>query len=113
MDIDTARQRLQQRRDELQALSSDSGDSRAAVTLDQQSVGRLSRMDAMQQQAMAEATESRRQAELRRVLIALKRLSTGDYGLCDNCGNDIAPARLELDPACALCIDCAEQLEAP
>lgn len=113
MDETTTRQQLQQRRDELQALSQDSAQSRAAVALDQQSVGRLSRMDALQQQAMAQATESRRREELRRVLVALRRLDEGDYGLCDVCGEDIAPGRLALDPACALCVACAQRQETP
>mgnify|MGYP003571198312 CR=1 FL=1 len=111
MDTDTLRRALQARRDELQALSSDSAQSREAVALDQQSVGRLSRMDAMQQQAMAQATESRRREELRRVLLALRRMDAGDYGICDACGDDIAPGRLALDPASTLCVGCAEKQE--
>ena len=57
IDPETARQRLQALKRELQALSALSEDDRAAVTLDQQAVGRLSRMDAMQRQAMAQAAE--------------------------------------------------------
>ena len=107
------RSRLEQRRDELQALSQDTAQSRAAVTLDQQSVGRLSRMDALQQQAMAQATEARRNQELRRVLMALRRLDSGDYGFCDQCGEAIAEGRLSRDPAAALCVPCAEKREQP
>jgi len=80
---------------------------RATVTLDQQSVGRLSRMDAMQRQAMAAATRRRREAERRRINAALARLDEGEYGYCQECGEAIAPERLELDPAASFCISCA------
>lgn len=77
------------------------------VQLDQQSVGRLSRMDALQNQAMAKAGHARRQTERRRLTLALSRLDEGEFGYCEGCGEDIARPRLELDPAAALCISCA------
>ncbi|MDP7548812.1 MAG: TraR/DksA C4-type zinc finger protein, partial [Alphaproteobacteria bacterium] len=70
-------------------------------------VGRLSRMDAMQDQAMAQESERRRMGELQRIEAALERLTGGDYGYCVSCEEAIAPARLELDPAVATCIECA------
>lgn len=94
----------------LKALDDESAGSSAArrpVELDQQSVGRLSRQDALQRQAMAEAEERRRALQRRRVQAALKRLDQDDYGLCGACGEEIAPARLERDPATAFCVDCA------
>ena len=96
-------------REQLTGLSSDSSDARAAVTLDQASVGRLSRMDALQQQAMAAATEARRQSQLRAITAALRRLDDGEYGFCEACGHSIAPARLALDPTHRFCVDCADQ----
>ena len=80
---------------------------RAPVELDQQSVGRLSRMDALQVQAMAQATSRRRAGELKRVAAALERMEAGEYGYCVECGEEIAMRRLELDPATPLCIQCA------
>lgn len=80
---------------------------RATVTLDQQSVGRLSRMDAMQRQAMAAATHRRREVESQRLRAALARLAEGEYGYCQECGEAIAVGRLAHDPAAALCISCA------
>lgn len=77
------------------------------VALDQQSVGRLSRMDAMQQQAMAQATRRRRDIQRGRLVAALTRIEAGDYGFCNNCGDDIPPSRLELDPASVICVSCA------
>ncbi len=79
----------------------------APVTLDQQSVGRLSRMDAMQQQQMAEAEARRRTYDLARIDAALKRIDEDDYGWCAQCGEAIASKRLEVDPMAHLCVGCA------
>ena len=76
------------------------------VVLDQQAVGRLSRMDALQNQAMAQATARRRAAERQRIMAALARVADGEYGYCTACGDAIAPARLATDPAIALCAPC-------
>ncbi|MFN6980331.1 MAG: TraR/DksA family transcriptional regulator [Brevundimonas sp.] len=92
---------------ELQELDDLSGESRKPVELDQQSVGRLSRVDAMQQQAMAFASQGRRQHDIRLITQALIRLETDDYGWCGACGEAIALARLRLDPTLAQCVDCA------
>jgi DnaK suppressor protein len=77
------------------------------VTLEQDAVGRLSRIDAMQMQAMALATRDRRRTEKERILAALRRIESGDYGWCVACGEDIAPARLRNDPTATHCISCA------
>lgn len=50
------------------------------VELDQSRMGRLSRMDAMQSQAMAVETRRRRQIYKQRINAALKRIDKGDYG---------------------------------
>jgi len=107
IDIESFRQRLIEKREEITALLEGSEESTRPVELDQQRVGRLSRMDAMQQQAMAQAGERRRRQELERIGQALKRIEEGEYGFCLNCDEPIARARLELDPAATLCIHCA------
>ncbi len=101
------KERLLAQQDELEAIAESSAESRKPVELDQSTVGRLSRMDALQVQAMANETERRRQTELRRIEAALARIDEGEYGWCITCGEEIAAKRLELDPAAALCIDCA------
>ena len=106
-EIEAFRARLRARRAELAAADRETAQWRGPVELDQQSVGRLSRMDAMQQQAMAEAEARRRQAEIARIDAALKRIEEGEYGWCLECGEAIAPRRLEIDPAVARCIGCA------
>lgn len=81
------------------------------VELDQSRLGRLSRMDALQGQAMSQALNQRRELELLKVSRALQRLEAGDYGDCVKCGEEIAPKRLELDPATPLCLACAAAAE--
>jgi len=76
------------------------------VELDQQAVGRLSRMDALQYQAMAQAQARRRAAERQKIHAALKRIDEGEYGYCTDCGEHIEPKRLSADPATALWLDC-------
>ncbi len=97
--------------EELDADQQVAAQSRAPVELDQQSVGRLSRMDAMQVQAMAEAQERRRRCERVRVEQALERLADGEYGYCGQCGEEIGFKRLDFDPAIQTCIKCAGRAE--
>ena len=84
-----------------------SREAREPVTLQQDSVGRLSRIDAIQQQAMAQATERRRRAEQERIRSALARLDEGEWGYCLTCGEEIAEARLAHDPSVTQCVGCA------
>lgn len=105
-EIDAFKKRLMQMRDELASLSDISADARKPVALDQTSVGRLSRMDAMQGQAMQLETERRRQAERQRIDAALARIEDGDFGYCLVCDEEISGKRLAHDPSVATCIDC-------
>lgn len=92
---------------ELATASEATSDDRKPVELDQQSVGRLSRMDALQGQAMATASQQRRKHRILALEAALRRMDDGDYGSCLECGEEIAPRRLMADPAAARCIRCA------
>lgn len=102
-----ARAALLARRAELDREDAANADSRDTVELQQDSVGRLSRMDAMQQQAMAQATERRRAAERSRITAALERIEEGEWGYCLQCGAEIADKRLRHDPGVANCVSCA------
>lgn len=95
------------RLEELEAENALGSRGQSVVELDQQSIGRLSRMDALQNQAMALAQQNRRNAQTRRLQAALERIETQEFGWCDECGDAIAPKRLELDPAATRCINCA------
>jgi len=105
--IEKARTLLTQRQAELKHLEAQGENWRATVELDQSSVGRLSRMDALQQQAMAEAEARRRTSDLVRIEAALNRMEQDEYGWCAQCGEPIAYKRLEIDPAAHLCVECA------
>jgi len=81
------------------------------VELDQARVGRLSRMDAMQAQAMSKETGRRRRQQVLAINAAIERISAGEYGDCLECGEIINPMRLEANPSATLCISCAEAQE--
>ena len=82
-----------------------SGDT---VILDQSSVGRLSRMDAMQGQQMALEALRRREMQSNKIEGALLRIESGNYGDCFKCEEEIPFPRLEADPTNTRCIKCAE-----
>lgn len=105
-DPQAARRVLHARLKALEDSSNATGTDRGPVTLDQQSVGRLSRMDALQGQAMAQEQERRRAHERARIELALRRVEEGTYGLCEECGEPIAARRLEVDPAAIYCVPC-------
>lgn len=91
----------------LNSMDLSAQENRAIVTLDQSSIGRLSRMDAMQQQAMANATSQRRKTQIASAKAAIKRITEGEYGFCMECGDKIAIKRLDHNPAVVTCISCA------
>lgn len=107
MDISLFKAKLIAIREELLSSQERTGDDRKPVELDQQAVGRLSRMDAMQQQAMAMESERRRALQLGRVEAALKRLDDESFGYCALCDEEIGEKRLALDPTIPTCVKCA------
>ena len=108
MNEDVIRQKLTSLYDETLALSEAAKENRKPVALDQQSVGRLSRMDSLQVQAMDKAQDAARQKKRLKIKAALKRLDAGDYGYCVTCDEPIGEKRLDLDPSVPLCISCAK-----
>ncbi len=106
-DMKALKEKLVAERAEIVAQSESRRDDRKPVELDQQSVGRLSRMDAMQVQAMAIESDRRRKARLNQIDAAVQRIEGGEFGYCVTCGEEIAPKRLAHDPAAATCIGCA------
>jgi DnaK suppressor protein len=107
-DIDKFRERLLQLKSELEGRQDTSRESTKPVELDQASVGRLSRMDAMQGQQMAQEAARRRQRQLTRIEGALRRIANGEYGYCFVCGREIDVRRLSTDPAITRCVGCVE-----
>lgn len=110
IDTKAMRRKLLELREQLEAVAENAGQSSAVVELDQSRVGRLSRMDAMQAQAMAQASEQRRVATQAKIVAALARIDRGVFGICKDCEESINPKRLEFDPTAELCIDCASKL---
>lgn len=109
LNLDLFREKLLAMRQTLLAQDEMSEEGRAPVTLEQDSVGRLSRIDAMQMQAMALAQQRRREGERAAIDAALRRIEEGEYGYCVICGDDIAEARLSNLPSVTSCIECARK----
>ncbi len=103
-DFDT---RIRSRLAELEQSSEAGKKAQEVVHLDQQAVGRLSRMDALQNQAMAKAQQANRNREMSRLKAALARIEEGEYGFCEDCGDEIPIGRLNLDYAASKCVSCA------
>ena len=80
--------------------------SQRTVELDQQSVGRLSRMDALQSQAMAQAQQRRRDVLKSSLIFALQRLEEGEFGYCADCGDEIEEARISASLVIMKCMSC-------
>ena len=108
IDVKGYKKRLTSMRKEVEELSEVTEEARQPVELDQTMVGRLSRMDALQSQAMQLETERRRTIEIRRIDSALQRIDEGEFGYCVSCGIEIEPKRLDNDPTAPTCFDCAE-----
>ncbi|NKB89489.1 MAG: hypothetical protein GKS06_14830 [Acidobacteria bacterium] len=105
---DEARTLLEERRAQLEETARTNEDATAVVELDQARIGRLSRMDAMQSQAMSAEIKRRNERELKAIAAALERLDNEEYGECIACGEEISDARLRANPVATVCIDCAE-----
>ena len=99
------RERLGSLRDELDALLAGTAEGARPVDLDEP-IGRLSRVDAMQQQSMLAANRAAAQRRLQQVDAALRRIADDDYGDCSSCGEEIDPRRLEAHPEAPMCVAC-------
>ena len=106
-NLEKCRTLLLAQRDDLLSTREVRDESSDTVHLDQQSVGRLSRMDALQSQALAQAGKVRADHQLRLIEAALLRIDNDEYGDCRECGEPINPKRLEVDPTNLYCIHCA------
>lgn len=104
--LDEFHQQLCQLRTEMLSRHEVSREAAGTVTLDQTSVGRLSRMDALQSQQMAIEVQRRKEQLLTRIEGALRRIDKGEFGECFECGDDISLARLQVDPTVTRCIRC-------
>ncbi len=109
IDVECFRRKLLALRDELLRVEQSGREAAQPVELDQSRVGRVSRMDALQVQAMSIESARRRELQGQRIDAALQRIDNGKFGICLQCGEDINPKRLEFDPTAHVCIECARK----
>jgi DnaK suppressor protein len=99
------RQALLDLRDELSRMLSSSEEAAAPVDLEAP-IGRISRMDAMQEQSMAMANRRAARARMKQVEAALVRFDDDEYGDCLDCGETIDGRRLAAKPESPFCLGC-------
>jgi DnaK suppressor protein len=80
----------------------------APIELDPTAVGRISRIDSLQNQGLTRNLKEREQAKLSQVVGAYQRIEAGTYGVCTECGGEIPFARLEVFPETPTCTACSE-----
>ena len=85
-------------------------DGAKPVDLDEP-IGRLTRMDAIQQQATLQAERRAQDLRRRQVEQALRRMEEGSYGLCLKCEDTIGAARLDARPESPFCLDCQDRID--
>ncbi len=110
-DLDSLRQALERLETELNAALADSAEAARPIELDQPAIGRVSRIDAIQQQKMLEANRASQKGRVGLIHAALARLDEGEYGDCRGCGEGIGLARLTARPESAFCIECQQDRE--
>jgi len=111
VDLRYFEEKLLDMQEDVMGISSLVGEAAQTVELDQNRVGRLSRMDAMQGQAMAQASSARQEKQLMLIANALERIDDGVYGRCLECDDTVAIARLKIEPTAEYCINCAQKQE--
>lgn len=109
-DVEYFRNRLIQERDRLAEEIGPIVDMAQSPAEDRQ-------LDAGDASALVEGTEIDRQVDhmnserLERVFAALQSIDDGTYGTCANCGKEIDPRRLEVEPAALTCVECQSAAE--
>lgn len=107
MNTEKLRTELLEKREELKSLC-ETLSRNGEITLDQQVLGHVSRMDAMHQRALAQAADRQRKFEIRSIEEALRRIDEEEYGYCERCGDKISKGRLQVNPCALYCIRCAD-----
>jgi DnaK suppressor protein len=105
------RERLESLIEELRTALAGTTEAARPVELDQPAIGRVSRIDAIQQQKMTQANRQAQQARLHLAQSALRRFDQDEYGDCMACGEAISPARLEARPESLFCVTCQQARE--
>jgi len=95
---------------ELEGVVSRGDEGAKPVDLDQP-IGRISRVDALQQQAMAKATKEKAKLRLAQTRVARKAHAEGEYGYCRRCEEPIGVRRLRSRPETPFCVECQGRRE--
>lgn len=112
-DFEYFRQRLLDEIAQLDVSMQEAQGAMSTVVLDQTSVGRVARMDAMQQQAMAQALHERMKVSHRRLQAALNRINAKTFGICCQCEEELDSQQLSKDPAAVFCLACIAEKSNP
>ncbi len=107
----TLHDKLLKQKNALKNLLVDNEDTSKPVQLDQQALGRVSRIDAIQQQKMAVANRASQELTLVQTIKALRRIHEDNYGYCQECDKYIPYERLLIKPETSFCIQCQSALE--
>ncbi len=94
-EIETVEQRIAEYKDLTQPVEPDCA------------IGRITRMDAINNKSVTEASLRQAQNKLRNLQRVLSQLGTKDFGLCIKCGKPIPAARLLYRPESLTCVNCA------
>lgn len=70
-------------------------------------IGRVSRMDAINNKTVNEAALRKAEQKLKNLKIALSNINDPDFGQCGRCGNQIPIGRILLMPQSRFCVNCA------
>ena len=109
--IEVQRSALEQLKRDLQAQLDASASAAKPVELDQTAVGRISRVDSMQSQAMAQATRQAMLIQLMQCDAALQAVEKGEYGACRMCEDPIGIKRLNVKPEAPFCLGCQQSAD--
>ena len=74
-------------------------------------IGRLSRMDAIGNKSVNDASLRKAQARLTQLKYALNNIDNPEFGICAECDEEIPLGRIMVMPESTLCVSCAEQVE--
>ncbi len=71
-------------------------------------IGRISRMDAINNKSVAEASLRQAEGKLRNLLLVMSQLGSDDFGICLKCKREIPLGRILIRPQSLLCVGCAQ-----
>ena len=111
--VEALRLALEQKTSDLVAQLASNAEAAKPVQLDQSAVGRVSRVDALQGQALAKATRHAMQQQLAQCKAALQAVARDEYGLCRRCEEPIGFPRLQAKPESPFCLACQRATERP